>query len=208
MNIKTLILGALGTNCYILEDVHSRKCAIIDPADNVGRILQETTKRGVDIECIILTHTHFDHMLALNELSEKTNAAVYVGRYDKAGLYEPSLNLSRMMGGALTFSGNAAELSEGDTITFGDCSLTVIETPGHTPGSICLVSQNDKCIFTGDTVFAGSIGRTDFPGGDFDAITESLERVISYPSEYILYPGHGAATIVGNEAVCNPYIRH
>lgn len=209
MRIKTLILGALGTNCYILEDTATRKCAIIDPADDVGRILQETEKRGIDIECIILTHTHFDHMLALNELYEKTGAVVYVGRGDKAGLFEPTLNLSAFMGNAVcVFSGEARVLSEGDTVTFGEITLDVIETAGHTPGGICLISQKDLCIFTGDTVFAGSIGRTDFPGGDYNTIINSLERVLSYPDEFLIYPGHGAATTVANESVCNPYRRY
>lgn len=210
MKIKTLVLGQLGTNCYVLEDTENRVCAVIDPADNAGSILRATEDRGVKIEKIILTHAHFDHMMALPELYEKTGAQVLVGQYDAPGLALPMLNLSQsFMGEFFSFTGNYSTIFEGDVITVGEnICLSVLETPGHTPGSLSFLSEKDSCIFTGDTVFAGSIGRTDFPGGNFDAIISSLTRVLSLGGDLSIYPGHGASSLVCDERACNPYFRH
>lgn len=210
MEIKTLVLGGLGTNCYVLEDSEKRVCAIIDPADDADSILRVTEKRGVKIEKIILTHAHFDHMMALPELYEKTGAQVLVGQYDAPGLSLPMLNLSQaFMGNTFTFSGSYDTVVEGDVITVGEnIRLSVLETPGHTPGCLCFLSEKDRCIFTGDTVFAGSIGRTDFPGGNFEAIIASLTRVLSLDGDLSIYPGHGASSLVCDERACNPYFRH
>ncbi len=210
MEIKTLVLGGLGTNCYVLEDIEKRVCAVIDPADNVDTILRATENRGVKIEKIILTHAHFDHMMALPELFEKTKAQVFVGQFDAPGLALPMLNLSQsFMGAPFSFTGSYNTLREGDVITVGEtCCLSVLETPGHTPGSLCFLSEKEGCIFTGDTVFAGSIGRTDFPGGNFEAIITSLSRVLSLDGKLSIYPGHGASSLVCDERACNPYFRH
>jgi glyoxylase-like metal-dependent hydrolase (beta-lactamase superfamily II) len=205
MNIKTLTLGALGTNCYILGDTERGKCAIIDPADNVGRILQESQNMGLEIECILITHAHFDHILALDTLCEKTGAPVYIGKGDKAALKFPELNLSAYMGERFAFSKETIGLSGGDEIPFGKSFIKVVETPGHTEGGVCYICDEAKCIFTGDTVFAESIGRYDFPGGDYSQIIDSLNRILNYPPEYILYPGHGISTTVEREINRNPY---
>ena len=207
MNIKTLILGDLQTNCYILEDTENKKCAIIDPAGNVGRILQETESLGLEICCILITHAHFDHILALNDLYKKTGAKVYIGRNDNEALKTPVLNLSGYMGEVFVFSGEADVVSEGGKISFGNVCLKVIETPGHTPGGVCYILDADECIFTGDTVFAGGVGRCDFPGGAYNSILTSLNRVLEYPENYTLYPGHGPSTTVKAEIYGNPYYR-
>ncbi len=209
MEIKTLVLGALGTNCYVLEDTENRVCAVIDPADNAESILRATENRGLKIEKIILTHAHFDHMMALPALYEKTGAQVLVGQFDAPGLALPMLNLSQsFMGAPFSFAGSYDTLREGDVITVGETiRLSVLETPGHTPGSLCFLAEQDGCIFTGDTVFAGSIGRTDFPGGNFEAIISSLSRVLSLDGGLSIYPGHGASSLVCDERACNPYFR-
>ena len=209
MKIKTLPLGALSTNCYIIEDETAQKCAVIDPADNAQEILRVTEMCGVKIEKIILTHAHFDHMMALPQLYEKTGALVVVGQYDAPGLTLPTLNLSSaFMGKNFTFDGNYKTVHDGDEISVGDSvKLKVMSTPGHTPGSICLVANDGKSVFTGDTVFASSIGRTDFPGGNLAAILDSLSRVLALDEDLILYPGHGPSTLVRDEKACNPYYR-
>ena len=209
MNIKRLVLGPLSTNCYILEDTDERTCIVIDPAAEAEKILKETVDRGIKIEKILLTHTHFDHFGALSELQEKADAQVCVGRYDRAGLNLPELNLSSLnffsSNSCLVYNKDVRELSDGDEITAGDIRLLVIEIPGHTPGGVCFISYTESCIFSGDTVFAGSIGRTDFPGGSYSAIIQSMNRVLSYDETYQIFPGHGASTTVAQEKICNPY---
>ena len=209
MKIKTLSLGALSTNCYIIEDETAQKCAVIDPADNARKILSETEIKGIKIEKIILTHVHFDHMLALPELYEKTGAQVVVGQYDAPALSHPVLNLSAAFTGeGFTFSGEYKTVHEGDEISVGDSvKLKVMSTPGHTPGSLCFAANDGKSLFTGDTVFAGTIGRTDFPGGNLETILHSLSRVLSLDEGLTIYSGHGPCTSVKEEKMCNPYYR-
>ena len=209
MKIKTLPLGALSTNCYIIEDEAAQKCAVIDQADNSSAIIAATEKQGIKIEKIILTHAHFDHMMALPALYEKSGAQVIVGRLDAPALSHPVLNLSSsFMGASFTFTHEYTTVDEGSEITLGDnVKLKVMSTPGHTPGSICLVANDEKSVFTGDTVFAGTIGRTDFPGGNLETILKSLSRVLSLDEKLTLYSGHGPITTVGEEKRSNPYYR-
>lgn len=222
MEITKLVLGALGTNCYIAVDEATRKCAVIDPAADASGILRacRLAASGLKPEKILLTHAHFDHFGALNELcgygcdgSIGINSVgglpfpeVYIGEYDMAGLTTPELNLSLSFAGfPMKFMGKAVPLSDGDTVTVGESTLKVIETPGHTPGSICFFDEKDGNIFSGDTVFAGSIGRTDFPGGNYSAIIESLEKVLKLDGKTVVYPGHGEPTTVEKERMTNPY---
>lgn len=209
MKIHALILGALSTNCYIIEDEKTKKCAVIDPADQCERIISEIEKLGLSLEMIILTHVHFDHMEALNGLYEKTGAEVFVGSADIPALSYPALNLSSSFGSPFVFDGAVSELCENDIIWLGDTMITVMETPGHTPGSVCLLLKEENVIFSGDTVFAGSIGRTDFPGGNFTAIINSLKRVLSLDKTIKIFSGHGPETTVARELSSNPfYLRY
>lgn len=205
MKIHALVLGALSTNCYIIEDEKTKKCAVIDPADSCEAILSEIRKHGLSLEMIILTHVHFDHMEALSELYEKSGAVVYAGSDDIPALSHPALNLSSSFGNPIVFDGPVSELCEGDIVRLGDTEITVMETPGHTPGSVCLFCKKENVVFSGDTVFQGSIGRTDFPGGSFTAIIRSLKRVLSLDKDCMLFSGHGPETTVAKEIVSNPF---
>lgn len=206
MIVNQQISGVTGANCYLVGDTDTRDGAVIDPADHAEIILKEAAACGLAIRKILLTHVHFDHIGALEALVEKTRAEVNVGRYDRAALRLPELNLSAAIGGVIRFEGDAVPLDDGSVVRVGSLSLRVLATPGHTPGSVCYISDAQRCVFSGDTLFAGTIGRTDFPGGDEQAIFRSLARLAAFDGDFAVYPGHGAATDIARERETNPYM--
>ncbi|MBE6806498.1 MAG: MBL fold metallo-hydrolase [Ruminococcaceae bacterium] len=199
-----LILGELETNCYLVWSEHEG--IVIDPADEAEEILSEVAERGISITAVVLTHAHFDHMLAAEAVCAHTGAPLYIGAGDVDALTDPKRNLSGWFspGQEITID-KANLLYEGGVISFGNASLTVLETPGHTPGCICLHTENT--LFSGDTLFRNSIGRLDFPGGDVTAMKRSLERLLQLPDSTAVYPGHGPDTTIGTEKKYNPYLR-
>lgn len=205
MKIRLLELGPLGTCSYVVIDEATNKCAVIDPADDVNTIISETVEKGLLVDKILLTHMHFDHIGALDALSDVTGAEIFIGAKDADGLASSHLNLSGAFGQPFVCNKKATKLYEGDEISIGNTSLTVMHTPGHTPGSVCFANHDEKVIFSGDTVFYQSIGRTDFPGGSYEEIMDSLDRVLLLDEDYVLYPGHGYKTTVGTEKKYNPY---
>lgn len=205
MTIRTLCLGELDTNCYVAWDANG-VAVIIDPADDADAILSLIEEEHLTVSAVVLTHAHFDHMLVAERVSLDTGAPLYIGKHDEAALGDPIRNLSGVfqMCPPLCITADQT-LSEGDRLTVGDLSLTVMETPGHTPGCICLLG--DGVLFSGDTLFFDSIGRVDFPGGDIPAMAESLRRLSKLPAETVVYPGHGPATTIGREVEYNPYLQ-
>lgn len=205
MQIKTLPVGELETNCYLVWD-EQRRGLVIDPGGDAPRLLQEILEQGVQVDAVVLTHAHFDHMLAAQSLCEQTGARLLVGAADAPALADGSKNLSSLFGDMSTVSLSADRLlHEGDVVMAGNIRLTVWETPGHTPGSLCLLGNG--VVFSGDTLFAGSCGRIDFPGGDGAAMRCSLRRLASLPSDWMVYPGHGPSTQIEQEKHTNPYMR-
>ncbi len=205
MNIRQLVLGALGTNCYIVWD-DEKKAVVIDPACYPDRILAVIKEEGLEVTSVVLTHAHFDHMEGAQGVCEATDAPLCVGAGDAPAVADPSRNLSaRLMAKRMVSLTPDRILREGDTLTVGSMSFTVWETPGHTPGCICLVGED--VVFSGDTLFCGSIGRTDFPGGDDMAMLRSLRRLATLPQDMAVYSGHGPATTIGQEIRTNPYMR-
>ncbi|MFQ5574900.1 MAG: MBL fold metallo-hydrolase, partial [Terriglobia bacterium] len=177
MSVNTIVVGDLGTNCYVLSS--GSKAAVIDPGGDGDAIQGFLSSRGFDLELILLTHGHFDHVGALKFLEAETEAEVYVSSREGFD------------------AGNAHDLADGDVIEFGDLSLRVIETPGHTPGGVSI--SVDDLLFVGDLLFRGSIGRTDLPGGSWEEIARSLKKVREFPDSTKVYPGHGPETTVGAE---------
>ncbi len=206
MILETLVVGSLQTNCYVLGCPETREALVIDPGAEAGRIRTVLEKQGLQLKKLVLTHAHGDHIGACGELREATGAQVLVHREDAGLLTDPHRNLTAYLGSALTLPPADVLLSDGDVVEFGaGISLTVLHTPGHTQGSICLLG--DDVLFSGDTLFAGAVGRTDFPGGSFQELTRSLvRRLLPLPDEIRVYPGHGPASTMGEEKRDNPYL--
>lgn len=206
MILRTLCLGELDTNCYVVWD-ENRVAMVIDPADEAEQILALIEEENLTVSAVVLTHAHFDHMLAAESVCNATHAPLYVGVRDEEALSDPILNLSGVfqMGPPVSLAADRT-LGEGDVLTVGEMSFTVWETPGHTPGCICLVA--DDLLFSGDTLFYDSVGRVDFPGSDVPAMVASLRRLMRLPADTRVYSGHGPATTIGREVKHNPYLQH
>lgn len=195
LKIYTLPLGSYQTNCYIIHDDAAKTCAVIDPGYDAETILGKIAQLGLAIEAILLTHGHFDHVAAVKDLAAETGCKVY--------LCEKDLSMPPMMtAGQLSYTDTYAE---GDDFSLAGLSIRVIHTPGHTPGSVCLLVEN--AMFSGDTLFAGSCGRTDLPGGNWATIQASLKRLAAMEKDYAVYPGHGESTTLAAEKMYNPYLR-
>ena len=205
MEIIQLDVGNLGTNCYIIYCKKTREAAIIDPGGNGSTILATIRRENVKPICIINTHGHADHIGANAEIKEATGVPVYIHSEDTVMLTNASKNLSGFIGSGFTCPPADKELKDGDIITVGTIKLLVIHTPGHTLGGICL--QTEGALFSGDTLFAESIGRTDFPGGSYRQLLTSIkERLMTLDDEVKVYPGHGPETTIGWERKMNPFI--
>lgn len=194
MKIETLILGPIETNCYIVRDETTNLAAVIDPAAAGAKIAEKLQAMGLTLSCILLTHAHFDHMGGVKTLHAVTGAPVYISEAD-------STDPSGMSHGLLQFTDT---YKEGDEITVGSLSFRVLETPGHTPGSVCLLCGDT--LFSGDTLFCGGCGRTDFPGGSVQEMFASLKRLASLPEHLNVLPGHGESTVLADERKYNLYM--
>lgn len=192
MNISTLPLGMLQTNCYILSE--GSRCLVIDPGDEAEAVLAFLERRGLTPEAILLTHGHFDHVGAVKTLASETDCRVF--------LCEQDLTLPGTMTAGPLY--HTDFYGEGDRLTLAGMTFDVLHTPGHTPGSVCL--RFGEHLFSGDTLFAGSCGRTDFPGSEPAAMVRSLRRLAQLEEDLKVYPGHGEATTIGEEKRYNPYL--
>ena len=195
LNIHTMPLGAYQTNCYLLWQDGQDSCLVIDPGYEPERVLQQADRLGKQIEAILLTHGHFDHVGGVRQLAADTDCNVYLCQQD---LSMPQ----QMTAGPLYYTHT---YGEGDTLTLAGITLQVLHTPGHTPGSVCLMAED--ALFSGDTLFEGSCGRTDLPGGDTATILASLARLRQLPGDYRVFPGHGPATTLSEERRFNPYLK-
>ena len=200
MNVSSLQVGPIMTNCYILSDKAANVCAVIDPGDEPERIEKAVSQTGCELAAIYLTHGHFDHYMGVAGLLEKhPDLPVYIHRNDAVDGRGGELKFPRLS------EKNQHYYREGDTLKLGTLTVKVLETPGHSSGSVCLV-VNDV-IFAGDTLFCMSCGRTDFPDGSYPAILRSLARLAKLPGDYWVYPGHDRATTLEFERTNNPYLR-
>lgn len=199
------MVGVVATNCYVIADKNQTIGAIIDPGDDPERIMATVDRLGIEVVYIINTHGHVDHIGANGRIKELTKAPIVIHQADVEMLSSPTRNLSALMGCEITSPGADRVLEEGDTIMFGEVKLEVVHTPGHSPGSICL--SGDSVVFSGDTLFFDSIGRTDFPGSSYQEIMNSIrEEFLPLPDDVMIYPGHGPSGRMGEIRMVNPFL--
>jgi hydroxyacylglutathione hydrolase len=205
--IKTLGVGMLGTNCYIVMDEDTKEGFIIDPGGDAKKVLQAASGAGLDCRGILCTHGHIDHVGAVGKVAEATGATVYISKQDSGALSGAVQGLGARLGSLVTSKPSVFELvAEGDTLGFGEHTITVLATPGHTTGSLSFLCEEN--LFCGDLVFEGSIGRTDLRGGSFSELIDAVQRhVFTLPDDVRIYPGHGPATTVRAEKATNPFLR-
>ena len=204
MIIRPLPVGPLQANCYIAGCEQTRQAAVIDPGGDSDRILMALAKEGFKVAAVINTHGHFDHVGANKALKSATGAPLMIHRQDAPMLVHLAASAASWGMRAENSPQPDRLLEDGDSIAIGDISLQVLHTPGHTPGGISLYTPGT--VFVGDTLFAGSIGRTDFPGGDFDTLIDAIRtKLFTLPDETVVYAGHMQQTTIGYEKKYNPF---
>ncbi len=203
---KGLEVGLLQVNCYIIGDEETKEAVVIDPGGDEDDILDILKYHQLKLKYIIDTHGHFDHVDANLPLQAATGAQIAIHNADAQMLSRPSEEAMFFTGNRLRTSQADILLQEGDVISFGAIQLKVLHTPGHTPGGISLVMEGQPYVYVGDLLFNGSIGRTDFPGGSFEALVEAVRtKIFTLGDNYTVYPGHGPVTTVGHERKYNPF---
>jgi glyoxylase-like metal-dependent hydrolase (beta-lactamase superfamily II) len=210
VEVISLPIGPLATNCYLLRDESTGRGAIMDPGDEGERLARRIENEDIDLAYILLTHGHWDHVGAVGAIkSAFPDAEICIGRGDAEALTDPHGNLSTMLGAAMTAPGADRILDAGDEVTFGETALDVRETPGHTPGGITFVAldEDPPVAFPGDLIFRRAVGRVDFPGGSGEQLVRSIrEQIFTLPDETVLYCGHEQPTTVGEERRENPFV--
>jgi glyoxylase-like metal-dependent hydrolase (beta-lactamase superfamily II) len=203
MLLEKLVVGHLDTNCYIIASDISKKAVVVDPGGDIDRIIEKINENSLDVKYIINTHGHHDHIAFDDELSKVTGAIVCVHKDDLSLLSQPFDNLSFFSGEEFRVQTDKIELEDNQVLELDDIKIQIIHTPGHTKGSISLLMENK--LFTGDLLFKNSVGRTDFIGGSFEELQESLKRISLLPDSTEVYPGHGPETTLIEEKRNNPY---
>ena len=198
MLIKTIPVGQLEENCYIVTNEATLESVVIDPGDEANTILDYLESNKLKCTAIMLTHGHFDHVGAVDAVAEETGATVYMNELDDAKRHQNNHSSYTLRDGGIYYS-------DGDVIDAAGLSFHIIATPGHTPGGVTI--QVEDCLFTGDTLFKGSCGRTDLDGGDINQELASLRRICSLPGDYEVYPGHMDSTTLERERMFNYYCR-
>ncbi len=203
--LQRLVLGPIQTNCYLLHKEGEKELIVVDPAEQADEIRQAAKEMGASVGAVLLTHGHFDHIGAVGAL-QKDGAKVYAGEEERALLDRPEHNLSGMNGGAVRVQADHY-LADGEVFTTCGLTIRTLATPGHTQGGVCYYLEEQHVLFSGDTLFAGSVGRTDFPTGNMMTLLRSVkEKLSTLPGETGVYPGHGPATTIAEEQMTNRYM--
>lgn len=203
MNILNISSGYISADSYLMID-KSGAAALVDPGGDAPHLKSEIARLGVNVTHILLTHGHYDHILALTELRSYTQAPVCIHKFDSICLSNTGYSLMDIVGINVTFDPAEILLDDGDVLKIGTSEISVIHTPGHTMGSVCFLSGRD--LLTGDTLFKESIGRSDFPGGDYRMLEASIQRLYALGGDYTVYPGHGEPTSLDHERKFNLFV--
>ena len=205
LNMKVLVVGALGVNCYILHEEGHDEAVVIDPGGSEEAVWRHISAEGLTLKAILNTHAHADHIGAVDFLREKTGAKFYLHEADAPMLLDARKNLSAFMGMPIVTKPADVLLKGGEILDICHMKFTVLHTPGHSPGGVCYLMEDR--VFSGDTLFAESVGRTDFPGSSAkDLMMSVCEKLLVLPDEIKVYCGHGPETTIGHERKYNPYI--
>ena len=206
IKVGCLTLGMLGNNTYFLHKDGEYDCIIIDPARDGEMLVTKLREKGLTIKAIFLTHAHFDHILGVPGIKKLCDVPIYGGKDDVEGFLDPSVNQSVKINKQISLKLDY-ELEDGDEITVSGMTCKVIATPGHTPGGVCFYFKEDNILIAGDTLFEGSVGRTDFPTGSMKTLVGSINsKLMVLPDNTRVYPGHGGTTTIGDERQNNPFI--
>ncbi|MCL2485563.1 MAG: MBL fold metallo-hydrolase [Endomicrobia bacterium] len=205
IKVKKIISGRLEINCYIVYDSETLHAVIVDPGEDGDKVIKTVEENGFKPEMLINTHGHFDHILSDEQIRKKFNIPLAAHKDEVEMLSDPNRNASGILGYSLSVSAPEIILEDNQEVKLSFASFKVIHTPGHTKGGICLLF--DDFIITGDTLFAGTIGRTDFPGGNYGEMMKSLEKIKNLKPSLVIYPGHASQTTLANELRHNPYLK-
>ena len=203
--IDCLVLGMVSTSTWLIQNKETKEILIIDPADNGDAIVRKVNNMGGVPKAVLLTHGHFDHILAADDLRDTWDIPIYAYADEKMVLSNPRINLSGSWASPYTLDADHY-VKDGDLLQLGGFDIEVLHTPGHTLGSCCYYIKEEGVLFSGDTLFAGSIGRTDFPTSNMGHMKASLKRLLTnLPGETVVYPGHGEETTIAYEKRYNPF---
>ena len=206
VKIGRMVVGALQTNCYFLHNTENNEAVVIDPADKGQKIYEELQKKGITVKAILLTHGHFDHVMGVDELRRASGAKVYLGKEEEKLISNTELNLSAMFGTLFTTKADVF-VKDGEELELAGIKIKVIHTPGHTIGGVSYYLEEEGILVCGDTLFAGSVGRTDFPSSSGAELGRSIrEKLFKLPEDVYVYPGHGPSTTIGYEKQNNPFV--
>lgn len=206
MKVERFLTGIISTNCYLAINEETKQTVVIDPASSSPSLMNHIEAEGLKVEAILLTHGHFDHIMGIDGFLKKYDVPVYVHEDDKEMMNDPQLNQSSTYTAGYTFSG-AECIRDGQVLHLAGNDFEVFHTPGHTPGGCCYYVRSEGVLFSGDTLFANSVGRTDFPGSSTSALIRSIqEKLMTLPDETRVYPGHMGETAIGHERVNNPFL--
>ena len=206
MKVERFLTGIISTNCYLAVNEETKQAVVVGPAACPGSLMIRIEEEGLEITAILLTHGHFDHIMGLDGLLKEYDVPVYVHEDDREIMTNPRLNLSSSYTSGYTFDG-AEYIHGGETLRFAGYDFEVFHTPGHTPGCCCYYVKSEGVLFSGDTLFAGSVGRSDFPGSSASELIRSVrEKLLPLPDDTHVYPGHMGETMIGHERKNNPFL--
>lgn len=207
LKIGKVVMGSVQTNCYFIYQEGEKKIIVVDPADKGDYLYKAFTEAGFEVAAILLTHAHFDHIWGCNKLRELSGVQVFACEEEKELCESAKLNVSEDVGRPYTVSVDWY-LRDGEEVTIEGMKFKMIHTPGHTQGSCCYYFEEDNILVSGDTLFEGSVGRSDLPTGNGATLTRSLkERLMILPDETLVFPGHGNGTTIADEKKYNPFCR-